>query len=151
MGGGRGDFAEDVNYSRVEVLEGLFGISLVRIHNGIHMAPEKVFPSLFLCRVQVEVLELCEGHDCRGGNDIDSKDFRQTCDIEEEGVFEGESWIGWEIRLHRACIIDHVYILRRPASCDVGQDGLLQIEPIACETYKERRLLGNVSLRRSVP
>ena len=80
-------------------------------------------PFLVQGGVDVEVLQLRKGEEGRCGNYMNAKGFCKAVVVDVEWILECEKAV--TVRMHGACIFDDVYVVRRPTSCDVGNDNLL--------------------------
>ena len=133
--------------AHVERFEG--GAVFVRVHDYVHVAPEIEVEVVVDGFAEVEVLELSEGLEGRHGDDIDAEDFGQSVVVHVEWVLGAQFSV--LVRVECPRVLHHVYILRRPARCDVTHYYLLQQWPEAREPDVKPRLFWDMFLWWLVP
>lgn len=141
------------------LLEGLEGervdglVGLVRVFRGVlvavlegegqdvHVAPEVVGPVFGVGQGEVEVLELGEGEEGGGLDDVDAERAEDGV-VEVEGVLQGE--LAARVGLLDARVLDDEDLVGRPSGRDVADDGLEEDGPAAGEADEEGRREGEV-------
>ena len=138
---------DDVHDAHVKGFKGFF--FLVRMHGDVHVAPEVVGQVVVDRFREVHVLELGEGLEGRGGDDVNAQNLRQTVVVEIERVLHTEK--AALVGVHGPRVLDHVDVFGRPAGGDVADDALLQQRPEPGETDVETCLFWDMDFWWSVP